>query len=67
MIKKEDDFEKLTSVVMKLSEIIKKSNQSFNDNEQTDKEESTLEQTFLNPSSEMACDVCNFVSKNSRG
>ena len=67
MIKKEDDFEKLTAVVMKLSEIIKKSNQSFNDNEQTDKEESTLEQTFLNPSSEMACDVCNFVSKNSRG
>ena len=66
---KDDDFEKLTAVVMKLSEKINKSNQTINENEneETNIDESNFDQTFLNPSTEMACDICEFVSKNSRG
>ena len=64
---KDEDFEKFTAIVMKLSERVEKSDKTIKDFEETDKEESTLDQTFLNPSSEMKCDLCDFVSKNSKG
>ena len=66
---KEKEFEKLNALVLKLSEKISESEKSMIPDEllQNETEEINLDITFLNPSSETQCDLCDFIAKNIKG
>ena len=66
---KDKDFEKLNAIVQKLSEKVNNSKEPLDVEDESIQEEEihNLDTTFLNPSSEVNCDVCSFVAKNVQG
>ena len=65
---KDKDFDKLNKLVQKLSEKMNNSEKQLDVIDENDSVEeieiSNLETTFINPSSEVNCDFCDFVAKN---
>ena len=68
---KERDIEKLHNLVIKLFEKIDDSGKTLPVIEEIDFVEETdytnLDKTFVNPSSEINCELCDFVAKNVQG
>ena len=66
---KEVDFERLNGVVEKLVKKFSESEKCMipEDNIEDESDETNLDITFLNPSLENKCDMCDFVAKNIRG
>ena len=60
----ENKFEKKTN---SFSETIKESEEIEETCTNEDYNDKSLDRTFLNPASEMLCDVCDFVAKNFKG
>ena len=68
---KERDIENLQNLLMKFCKKMDESGKTFPTIEEIDcvgeKEETNLDLTFVNPSSKINCEMCDFVAKNVQG